>query len=151
MDITSISTALNSLKTAYELSKIVRDSSNSLEEAEAKLKLTELISVIADTKIQISDIKIELISKNEKIQELENALKFQDELEFEQPYYWRIINGKKDGPYCQKCYDENRKPIRLQDKNNGIWRCLVCNSFFMDKNYKEEYYDSGEYASNSYI
>lgn len=151
MDITSISTALGSIKTAYELSKIIRDSSSSLEEAETKLKLSKLISVIVDTQSQISDIKIELIDKNERIQELENILKIQNELEFEQPYYWKISGDKKDGPYCQKCYDENKKLIRLQDETNGSWRCLVCNSFFRDKNYKEEVYEDDENAYGSYV
>jgi len=144
MDITTISTALSSLKTAYDLSKIISDSSSSLEEAEIKLKLSELINAIADTKSQISDIKIELINKNEKIQELENSLKIQNELEFEQPYYWKISDDKKDGPYCQKCYDENKKLIRLQDEANGSWRCLVCASFFRDKDYKDEVFENDE-------
>ena len=150
MDITTISTALGSLKTAYELSKIISDSSDSLEQAETKLKLSELINAIADTKSQISDIKLELIEKNERIQELENNLKIQNDLEFEQPYYWKISDGKKDGPYCQKCYDENKKLIRLQNDANGSWRCLVCASFFRDKDYKDEIFETSANLSTVY-
>jgi ribosomal protein L37AE/L43A len=78
-------------------------------------------------------------------------LKIQNELEFEQPYYWKISGDKKDGPYCQKCYDENKKLIRLQDETNGSWRCLVCTSFFRDKNYKEEVYEDDGDAYGSYV
>ncbi|MBL0686403.1 MAG: hypothetical protein JJV94_01065 [Sulfurospirillum sp.] len=138
MDIATISAALNSLKTAFELSKVISNSPSSLEEVEIKLRLSELINVIADTKNQISNIKTELIDKNEKIQELENSLKIQNELKFERPYYWKVSDDEKDGPYCQKCYDGDKKLIRLQDETNGSWRCLVCTSFFRDKNYKEE-------------
>ncbi|WP_458699857.1 hypothetical protein ACKGJI_08505 [Sulfurospirillum sp. 1307] len=151
MDLTTISTALSSLKTAYDISKIISDSSTSLEEAEIKLKLSELISAIADTKSQISDIKLELIDKNEKIQELESALQVQNELEFEQPYYWKLTGDSKDGPYCQKCYDDNKKLIRLQDEKYGSWRCMVCESYFRDKNYKDEGFENNESAYNSYV
>lgn len=150
MDLSTISTAISTVKSAYELLKVISDSSGSLEEAEIKLKLAELKNAIVDTKSQISDIQMELISKNEKIQELENQIKIQNELKFEQPYYWKITDGKQEGPYCQKCYDDNKKLVRLQDEKFGCWRCLVCSSYFRDKNYKEP--DEDDVSSyNSYV
>jgi len=153
MDIVTISRALTSLKTAYELSKIISDSSTSLKEAEVKLKLADLSNAIADTKNQIVSIKSELIEKNEKIQELENKLKIQNELQFESPYYWRIENNTKDGPFCQKCYDENQKLIRLQNESNSNWNwhCLSCRSYFKDKNFTEESIEDNTTAYDSYI
>ena len=121
------------------------------EDAELTLKLSELLNTLADTKSQISDIKLELIAKNEQISELENQIKIQNELEFEQPYYCRVVRKDKDGPYCQKCYDDTKKLIRLQDEKNGTWRCLVCSSYFRDKNYKEENFDNEDNAYNSYV
>lgn len=150
MDLVTISTALSSLKNAYDLSKVISDSADSLEQAEIKLKLAELMSALADTKSQISDIKLELISKNEKIKELENQIKIEKELKFEPPYYWKINNDEKEGPYCQKCFDYTKKLIRLQDEKNGTWRCLVCSSYFRDKNYKEESFDDSDSSYNSY-
>lgn len=150
VDLTTISTAISTVKSAYDLSKVISDSAGSLEEAEIKLKLAELMSALADTKSQISDIKTELISKNEKIQELENQIKIQNELEFEQPYYWKVTDGKQEGPYCQKCYDDNKKLIRLQDEKFGSWHCMVCSSYYRDKNYKEpDEDDVSKY--NSYV
>ena len=151
MDLTTISTALSTLKSAYDISKVIKDSAGTLEQAEIKLKLAELISALVDTKSQISDIKLELISKNEKISELENQIKIQNELEFEQPYYWKITDGKQEGPYCQKCYDDTKKLIRLQDEKNGTWKCLVCSSYFRDKNYKDESFDDEHNAYSSYV
>ncbi len=151
MDLTTISTAIGTIKSAYELSKVISDSAGSSEDAELKLKLSELLNTLADTKSQISDIKLELIAKNEQISELENQIKIQNELEFEQPYYWRVVGKDKDGPYCQKCFDDIKKLIRLQDEKYGIWRCLVCSSYFRDKNYKEENFDNEDNAYNSYV
>ncbi|MCK9373096.1 MAG: hypothetical protein M0P91_07845 [Sulfuricurvum sp.] len=151
MDLVTISTALSSLKSAYDLSKVISESADSLEQAEIKLKLAELMGALADTKSQISDIKLELITKNEKIQELENQIRIQNQVKFEQPYYWKITNDNRDGPYCQKCYDDIKKLIRLQDEKHGSWRCLVCSSYFRDKNYKEESFDDSDSPYNSYV
>ena len=151
MDLTTISTALSTLKSAYDISKVIKDSAGTLEQAEIQLKLAELMSTLADTKSQISDIKIELISKNEKISELESQIKINNQLEFEQQYYWKVVGEHKDGPYCQKCYDDTKKPIRLQDEKNGTWRCLVCSSYFRDKSYKDESFDDENNGYSSYV
>ncbi|MDX9744065.1 MAG: hypothetical protein RBT59_09630 [Arcobacteraceae bacterium] len=151
MDLTTISTALSTLKSAYDISKVIKDSAGFLEEAEIKLKLADLMSTLADTKSQISDIKLEIIAKNERIGELENQIKIQNEMKFEQPYYWKVVGEYKDGPYCQKCYDDTKKLIHLQDEKNGTWRCLVCGSYFTDKNYKEESFDNEDSVYDSYV
>jgi hypothetical protein len=49
---------------------------------------------------------------------------------WEEPYYFRLKNGLKDGPFCQVCKDSEGKMVRLQ-KNTAnepafAYRCGVC-------------------------
>lgn len=43
------------------------------------------------------------------------------------PYYYLVDGENRDGPYCQKCYDEKSKLIRMQSGHEGdAHRCAVC-------------------------
>lgn len=135
-DIATISTAVGSVKTAIEIAKLIKESSGSLQKAELDLKLAELITSLADVKLQMADIKDALLESENEKKELKAKLALQAKLEFEMPYYWTIEeDGKKDGPFCQLCYDKDKKLIRLQDAKNGQWRCHSCSKLFNDKTY----------------
>ena len=135
MDISAISSALTSVKTASDIARLLKDSTHSLEQAEAKLKLADLISALADTRMQIAEIKETLAQKDGEIRSLNEALLRKSQLEWEKPYYWALVDGEKDGPFCQKCHDTDSKLIRLQGGNNGVWSCLSCKSSVYDKSY----------------
>lgn len=135
-DIATISTTVSSVKTAIEIAKLIKESSGSLQKAELDLKLAELITSLADVKLQMADIKDALVESEKEKKELKEKLELKAKLEFEMPYYWHNQeDGKKDGPFCQLCYDKEKKLIRLQDAKNGEWYCLSCQSSFIDKNY----------------
>lgn len=136
-DITTIAGLLGSVKTATEIAKLIKDSGTSLEQAEIKLQMAELISALADVKMEIADIQTELISKNEQIAELKRKLEAKDSVTWEKPYYFIIKNGEKDGPFCQACFDNDGKLIRLQGGNEGVWECRTCKSVFLDKNFQD--------------
>ena len=135
-DMTIFSTAASGIKGAIDIAKLLKDSSDSLEKAEVKLKLADLIGTLADVKTQMADIKDALMESENEKKELKAKLALQAKLEFEMPYYWTVEeDGKHDGPFCQLCYDKEKKLIRLQDGKNGEWYCLSCQSSFADKNY----------------
>jgi hypothetical protein len=138
MDFATISAALGSLKTATEIAKFFRDSDLSLEKAESKLKLAELISALADAKIQISDIQLAMSEKENELRELKNQSELQASLKWDDPYYWRVDGGSKEGPFCQPCYDKQKLLSRLTLVEQGSWNCRVCNQFFTDRNYISE-------------
>jgi len=50
----------------------------------------------------------------------------ENELTWEKPFYWLIDGDKKEGPFCQKCYESDGKQIHLQDWGNDVWYCLNC-------------------------
>ena len=140
-DMATISTAVSSVKTAIEITKLLKETSSSLQKAEIDLKLAELISSLADVKMKMADIKDALLESENEKKELKAKLALQANLEFEMPYYWTIEeNGKKDGPFCQLCYDKDKKLIRLQDIQDGEWLCHSCGKLFKDKTYNPKKY-----------
>lgn len=138
MDIPSISAALSSLKTAADIAKLIKDSGTTLEQAEIKLKIADLVSSLADARIKISEVREALSDKDAEIKELRAKLQIHNELIWEAPYYWLGNEAGKDGPYCQHCYDTGKNLVRLQGKGNGYWRCMSCKNGYTDKAYKTQ-------------
>ena len=129
---TTISAALSSIKTATDIAKLIKESDVSLEKAESKLKLAELISALADAKMQIAEIQQVLIEKDGEIRVATEQLAVKEKLQWEKPYYWLIEGTRKEGPFCQHCYDKNKELIRLQGNSDGYWECKACKSNYTD-------------------
>ena len=83
----------------------------------------------------------ENIKLREKIKELESELNKKKEVVWEPPYYWVVDEKSKDGPFCQHCYDKNRKLIRLQEDGKGWWECKACDNQFFDNSYAESIFE----------
>ncbi len=134
MPIAEITAALAGVKHASDIAKLIKNSEVSLEAAEIKLKLADLIDSLADAKVEIAKFKEIISEKESEIQRLEEQLKQKGNVLWEKPYYFLLKdNGEKDGPYCQKCYDSERKLIRLQSPGkNGYWQCHECTSGYKD-------------------
>jgi hypothetical protein len=104
----------------------------------ATVEYQEKIMKLKEAVLQLQEENQEL---RKKVQELEEALSIRANLKYEPPYYWLETEGKKEGPYCQTCYDKERKLIRLQDRNDGRWTCMVCKVTYYDRSYRPP--DSG--------
>ncbi len=133
--ISGVSAALSSVQAATEIARLIKSGSNSLEKAEVKLQIADLISNLADVKLEIADLQSILIKKDKYIADLEDSLKTKSNVLWDKPYYWILEGDVKDGPYCQRCYDENNRLIRLQGGERGAWACEVCKGWYKDKNY----------------
>jgi ribosomal protein L37AE/L43A len=134
MDLTSITAALSGIKSATDIARLIKNSGASLEAAEIKFKLAELLDSLSDSKIEIANIKEMVLEKELKIQELTAQIDLRANVIWENPYYFKLSEtGEKDGPFCQKCYDSDKELIRLQSpNNNGYWQCKACKSDFKD-------------------
>ncbi len=135
MDIGYIGTALTSLKTATDLAKIIKDSGNTLEQAEVNFKLAELVGALAEAKLELASIQEVLASKEKQINKLKSEMDVKSNLQWERPYYFLKDGDSKEGPFCQKCYDTDSKLIRLQERDQGSWCCHTCTGYYTDKNY----------------
>lgn len=125
-DLASIAAAFSSIKAATDIAKAIREGAIALEKAEDKLKLAELIDKLVDAKLQIASIQESIMEKEERIRELEKQAEIRGKIIYEAPYYWLDNGSRKDGPYCQQCYDSEKKLIRLQSYSGGHWRCMAC-------------------------
>ena len=97
---------------------------------EAQEKIIELRE--AALALQEENLKLK-----ERVQLLEDEAKLRAAMTWEKPYYWRQIkSGEKDGPYCQGCYDKDRRLARLQDRRRGMWACSVCKTTYYDESYR---------------
>ena len=130
-DLASISAMLSSIKAATDIAKAIRDSSITLAQVEYKLQLAELLDKLVDTKIQIASIQEIIREKDDRIRKLEKEAEMRGKMIYEAPYYWLDTGSRKDGPYCQQCYDSVKKLLRLQKYDNNHWRCMTCDNSYV--------------------
>jgi hypothetical protein len=82
----------------------------------AKKGLTvELQQQLMDVQERELELREENLALKEKIKGLETELERKRDLSFEEGKYWLKQENRKEGPFCQLCYDSNRKLIRLQE------------------------------------
>ncbi|UCH95558.1 MAG: hypothetical protein JSV88_01585 [Candidatus Aminicenantes bacterium] len=135
-DITAVTSLLGSLKTAIDIAKLITASDLSLEKAETKLKFADLISALANARVEVAGLQNLISEKDEKIKKLEEALEIKQKLRYEAPYYWLVDDSTKEGPFCQVCYDTDRKLIHLQGNREGYWCCKVCKNDYTDSSHR---------------
>lgn len=96
----------------------------------------EAIEKLLDLREMMADIRDENLALKDRLQALEKSLEDKSQLTYEPPFYWMVDGGKKDGPFCQKCFDADDKRIRLQgNSSSDRWNCRVCTSIYNGPNY----------------
>jgi len=115
------------LKTAWDIAKAIKVATDSIDNAQIKLQMADLISALADAKIEAAE-------NAEKIADLERRLRAKVAMSFENGVYYRVLDGgDKEGPFCPSCHDSNSKDVRLQHTPGstfGDYQCYVCNGCF---------------------
>jgi len=128
-DITTIAAALNSLKTATDIAKFLRETDLSLERAELKLKLADLVGALADTKLELVEVQESLSEKDKRIVELEDAFQSKDAfVRRYDAYYVADESGNPIGvPHCLRCWENDHKKRQLVHDAKD-YRTRVCTS-----------------------
>ncbi len=129
VDQTTITAALNSIKTATEITNVLRESDLSIEEAELKLKLSDLVHALADAKLGMIRIEETLAGQEKRIAELEEALESKDTLVRHHDAYYRLDKkGKPSGvPFCLRCWENEYRKRQLVADISGIYNvCATC-------------------------
>ena len=129
-DLATITAILSNLKVATDIAKAIRESDVSMERAELKLRLAEMIGALADAKIEVTEVQQLLSEKDEAISKLEEAFQSKDELVKRYDGYYSInADGKPVGePYCVSCWQVRHKRYNLQylAGDRTVKACISC-------------------------
>jgi len=99
------------------------------------IDLEEKIMSLRQEALEMQEENVELKIKNlelrKKIDDLKQNIKDNDHFVYENHYYWRLTDDGKDGPYCQKCYEDKQKKVHLIRSGTACF-CSVCNFNSLD-------------------
>lgn len=127
----SLSQALESAKAGYDIVKGLMAVKGAYEQVDLKAKIAELAEHLMEARTGLLDAQEEIIRLRAKIGELETAQQFRGKLALKQGVYWE--EGDTKQPYCTRCFDADKKAIRLTKhpiSHFGTWLCPQCKSGF---------------------
>jgi hypothetical protein len=140
-DISSIAAFLGSVKTATEIAKAIKGADLTLERAELKFKIAELLESLADARIQAAEIQETLKAKDERVHELEDAWNKKIGLRrVNEAYYDVDESGDPIGaPYCSYCWEIEAKSVHLiRSAGLSAVVCPRCKTAY-NKNYVQTF------------
>ncbi|WGO84946.1 hypothetical protein [Arsenophonus apicola] len=137
-DIASITAGLNAVKLAFDIAKNLKDATSAFNEAEFRLKLSELYLNLSDARMNLAEAQQEINSLQAEVMSLKTQLNTVDELVFRDGFYYRVtpVEGKPNGPFCPKCYENTPKKLSSVMAATGIHShfgskyCHACQSHF---------------------
>lgn len=127
-DIAAIATILSSLKTATDIAKFLRETDLSMERAELKLKLADLIGALADTKMELADLQEVILDKDKHIAALEDAFQAKDTLiRFNDAMYASDADGNPTGvAFCLRCWETDHQQRQLVSDPSATRLMNIC-------------------------
>ena len=88
---------------------------------------------IMELREAVIELKDENSSLHQRVQPLKEELRIKGQLKFEKTVYWLLEDEGKTGPFCQRCYDIDKKLARLQGYGSN-WYCFAYKQGY-EKNY----------------
>jgi len=127
--------ALSLIKTASEQLNKLRERAQATKDLEIKEHVGNLYDTINAIKEAFSRLADENRELKRKLEEQQFARVAVPKIKQVGDTNYYFVGD--EGPYCQPCYDDKRKLVRLsppEDWNRGVRRqCLVCNNYFYEK------------------
>lgn len=90
----------------------------------------ELLAEIQEAREEAVSLVEENAGLRQRIKDLEEALEAHGALEFDGAVYWICEGDERDGPVCPRCYDAERKLIRLHSGGMYEWECKACDNHY---------------------
>ena len=102
----------------------------------ATVEAQEQIMALREAALELQEENLDL---KEEVKTLSQQFELKAKVKFEKKAYWLDDKGKIDGPFCQRCYDVDKKLLRLQPKTvkDGAMyadgaKCMECKSEYVD-------------------
>jgi len=132
-----IVTGLSALNAAFDIAKELKNASSAYNDAEIRLKISELYSALSEARIELADAQTEIHGLNEKIKDLEGKLNSSDEMIYKDGAYYRAVplENKPNGPFCPACYEgpgkktSSMSPVARQFSFAGKFKCNTCDKY----------------------
>lgn len=129
--ITELMAALPLMDQALGTVKSIMSSESKFKESELKYKLADVMSQLVDIK---PNMQAELQKKDTIIRELREKLNIKESMEFRSPVYYKRTDVEFKEPFCQKCFEDAGKQIRLTENSHNYcdgsiyhkWKCNAC-------------------------
>lgn len=129
-DLVTVTAVLSNIKTAMDIAKALKDADLSVERAEMKFKIAEMMAALADAKIEVVEIQQLLAEKDRALSELEDAFQSKASLVKQRDAYYETDGeGQAIGePLCAHCWQVNHKKFNLhyEAKDRFVKSCLAC-------------------------
>lgn len=131
-ELTSVGSILTSVKTAIDITKLIKNSGESLEKAEVKLQFAELIGALADVKIELVEVQEIIAEKDARIIELKESLEIKAKvIKHHDAYYFLNEGGNPEGdPFCLHCWETEGKLRSLSHITNKNTHCPACKTTY---------------------
>ena len=130
-----IAAGMTAMGHAVNIVKILTGTLQAMGKAEMVTQLIDLQNTLLD----IQQKQMELLASNQALADENRKLLEQANLQKHLKFVGRVYQieglGNIDGHYCQKCYDADRKLVRVQRFDNGDdrgWHCENCAITYYD-------------------
>ena len=95
--------------------KTLKEGANAIREAK-NLELYERMLAVYGDVMELAEKNRELVEENHALKQQLKAYQQEQEIAGELQHhdnaYWRTKDGERDGPFCMRCWDANKKLIR---------------------------------------
>jgi hypothetical protein len=135
-----ISLAITTIKGVIDLYRAMQGEATDPETKEKILDTLDKVVIVQGSLYQAQNELMRLQEEkrqlSEKVRSLEDKLALQEAMTFDGRMYWKMQDEKKDGPFCQLCWDSEKLLIRLQGNENDQWYCCKCRGSYHGPNYR---------------
>ena len=127
------SAVIGSISAAIGFAKELVDINKAVDQAQWKLKLAELTSMLADAKMGAVEMQMEIQSRNKEIARLKESFAFREKTIEKHGMLYEMRDGRPVGmPFCPRCATVDGLFIKLTalQKEGKPSRCPQCKSDF---------------------
>jgi rubrerythrin len=98
-----------------------------LAELAQKVGQIELQKKILEAEDQVREVTQEKRRLEDRVEELERALKLKNTMKFKAPFYYQEGD---EVPFCPACYEKDGRAVHVVKNDDAEWYCNVCKTFY---------------------